>query len=194
MAADKTTLTEWETLNERRGVIISLLRSLTTQLKSVDQPPISQSEEAEGLTAGTQQKHAALRAPRPTSRAETTKLSWRGIEKSLELFELFDIDRDGALSHTEFRGYLAAVGRPDEIEPHVLGHRRVAARARARAPAVRFSQGSAARRARAAPPGKRGRAACTTCTARRRRACWAPTASACIARRSSRTSPSSKTS
>ena len=104
MAADKTTLTEWETLNERRGVIISLLRSLTTQLKSVDQPPISQSEEAEGLTAGTQQKHAALRAPRPTSRAETTKLSWRGIEKSLELFELFDIDRDGALSHTEFRG------------------------------------------------------------------------------------------
>ena len=188
-----TQLSEWETLTERRSVVISLLRSLTTQLKSVDQPPISQSEEAEGLTAGTQQKHAALRAPRPTSRAETTKLSWRGIEKSLELFELFDIDRDGALSHTEFRGYLAAVGRPDEIEPHVLGHRRVA-RARARAPAVRFSQGSAARRARAAPPGKRGRAACTTCTARRRRACWAPTASACIARRSSRASPSSKTS
>ena len=107
MAADKTTLTEWETLNERRGVIISLLRSLTTQLKSVDQPPISQSEEAEGLTAGTQQKHAALRAPRPASRAETTKLSWRGIEKSLELFELFDADRDGSLSHTEFRGAMS---------------------------------------------------------------------------------------
>ena len=191
MAADKTTLTEWETLNERRGVIISLLRSLTTQLKSVDQPPISQSEEAEGLTAGTQQKHAALRAPRPTSRAETTKLSWRGIEKSLELFELFDIDRDGALSHTEFRGYPPPSAAPTRSNRTCSG---TGARVRARAPAVRFSQGSAARRARAAPPGKRGRAACTTCTARRRRACWAPTASACIARRSSRTSPSSKTS
>ena len=60
MAADKTTLTEWETLNERRGVIISLLRSLTTQLKSVDQPPISQSEEAEGLTASALDSLARL--------------------------------------------------------------------------------------------------------------------------------------
>ena len=94
---DKNSMT---TLIERRSVVISLLRSLTTQLRTVDQPPISQSEEAEGLTASTQQKHAALRR----ASKELQQLSWRGIEKSLELFELFDVDRDGALSYSEFRG------------------------------------------------------------------------------------------
>jgi len=113
---DKNSMT---TLIERRSVVISLLRSLTTQLRTVDQPPISQSEEAEGLTASTQQKHAALQR----ASKELQQLSWRGIEKSLELFELFDVDRDGALSYSEFRGYLVAVGRPDEIDAHVLSNR-----------------------------------------------------------------------
>ena len=50
-------------------------------------------------------------------KALINRFSWRGVEKSRELFEKFDSDRDGALSFSEFRGewtlHLVAGSRPN---------------------------------------------------------------------------------
>ena len=49
---------EWAKLSDRRSAVISLLRSVCDQLRKIDNPPLSRSDEAEGTTWAAQTKYA----------------------------------------------------------------------------------------------------------------------------------------
>ncbi|KAJ1453626.1 hypothetical protein M885DRAFT_523874 [Pelagophyceae sp. CCMP2097] len=116
-------LTEWAKLADRRSAVISLLRSVKQQLVKLHQPPMSRSDEAEGVTAAAQPKFAGSSAAEWGRAA--SPLSWRGHELARRLFDAFDEDGDGLWTFADFGCYLTAVGRPDEFEAHVLSSREV---------------------------------------------------------------------
>lgn len=113
---------EWAKLSDRRSAVISLLRSVCDQLRKIDNPPLSRSDEAEGTTWAAQTKYAGATSADWSGRQ---RLSWRGVELAETLFDHFDTDGDGCWTYGDFRRYLEGVGRPGEVDAHVMAHREV---------------------------------------------------------------------
>ena len=88
---------------------MSLLRSIRHSLHVNGQPQLE-----ELPFFGSESKGAWLWSKR------TEQLTERGAEKARELYDLF-ANFEGAMGFFEFRGYLQAVGRPNELDEHVGG-------------------------------------------------------------------------
>ena len=100
-------------LMARRGTLISLLRSLQKSLEQND----TMTDGPKAIVEET--AHAQQAGIKSMVRKPTSTLSHRGVQLSEELHAKFNRSgEEGGMSFRDFRGYLAAVGRPKEL-PHI---------------------------------------------------------------------------
>jgi len=92
----------------RREELVSLLRSIRHSLEAGGQPPIE-----ERPFDGSQPRSAWLWSPR------TETFTVRGADKVHELYERF-CSVPGRMTYFDFRGYLHALRRLDEFDPHII--------------------------------------------------------------------------
>eukprot|EP00518_Triparma_eleuthera_P021902 CAMPEP_0197555270 /NCGR_PEP_ID=MMETSP1320-20131121/12993_1 /TAXON_ID=91990 /ORGANISM="Bolidomonas sp., Strain RCC2347" /LENGTH=797 /DNA_ID=CAMNT_0043116271 /DNA_START=117 /DNA_END=2507 /DNA_ORIENTATION=+ len=95
-------------LMNRRATLISLLRSLQKSLEQNDQ--ISDGPKSLAETKAYDQE-AGIKA---MVRKPVSTISHRGVQLAEEVHAKFDHGGRGSISFKEFRGYLAAIGRPHE--------------------------------------------------------------------------------